>query len=49
MGKWQQKEGVHQTIAPSGNWGRKPEGSFPTILEPWVSKEHQGLVLTAEK
>ncbi len=25
MGKWQQKEGVHQTIDPAGNWERKTD------------------------
>jgi hypothetical protein len=33
MGKWQQKEGVHQTIDPSGNWERKTDESISDIAK----------------
>jgi len=31
MGRWQQKEGVHQTIDPSGNWERKTDVTISDI------------------
>jgi hypothetical protein len=31
MGKWQQKEGVHQTIDPAGNWERKTDGTISDL------------------
>lgn len=33
MGRWQQKDGVHQTIDPTGNWERKTDETIADIAK----------------